>query len=293
MHVTLLHNPYAGAGEPGPEALHELIEAAGHTVTSVVTFSGARDELVVPDTEVLVVAGGDGTLRRAAVSAAERDVPIAILPLGTANNLAVSLGVDGPLEALAASWHDEAFRNVDLGTAVTRRGSFVFLEGVGVGALADIVAAKASGPRDLDRTARLARAWSRFQEELHTHPPVHAEVSIDGREIAGDFVLLEVLNTPRVGPGIELVPGADPGDGLLDVAFIAAGDVPGGAVVDPVDIPGLVQTRRGRAIAVEVPSTYLHVDGLAHPTPGETWRASVGERSVRVLGAGGDPGDRP
>lgn len=280
-----MHNPQAGAGEPGREALIELIEAAGHRLVSVLTFTGDEIERVDADTDVVVVAGGDGTVRSVAVAAAEREIPIAILPLGTANNLAVSLGIDSPLETLAYSWHEEAFRDVDLGRARTRLGSFVFLEGAGVGALAEIVAAHASGPRDLDRSARLARAWSRFQEELHSHVPVRAEVSVDGTEVAGEFVLLEVLNTPRIGPGVELVPDADPGDGLLDVAVIAAGDVPGGAVVDPADIPGLVRTWRGREVEVAVPAAYVHVDGWAHPTSGEVWRAAVGERRVRVLGA--------
>lgn len=285
MRVTLLHNPHAGAGEPGPEALRKLIEASGHRVVSVMTFPSEAGQPDVRGADVLVVAGGDGTVRRAAVAAAEHDVPIAVLPLGTANNLAASLGIGGPLEALAASWDESRFRNVDLGVAETRRGTFDFLEGAGAGALAGIVLAKASGPRDLDSPARLTRAWTRFQEELHTHPPVSARIEVDGVELAGDFVLLEVLNTPRIGPGIELVPDADPGDGRLDLALIAAGDVPGRTVVDPVEIPGLVETRRGREIRMEVSATYLHVDGLAHPTPGETWRASVGERRVRVLGA--------
>lgn len=283
MHITLLHNPHAGGGTPSTDELRALIESVGHAVQGVLNLPEDDAELVVPDTELLVVAGGDGTVRAAAVSAAERDVPMAILPLGTANNLATSLGVEGALATLASSWHEGVFRQVDIGRVGAQMGEAPFLEGAGAGALADLVRSKASGPRELDRTARLARAWSRFEQELDAHVALEARLQLDDIVVEGSFVLLEVLNTPRVGPGVEFAPAADPGDGLLDVVVFreSAREAPGS--IDPARISRHVERHRGSAVRVTVPACTLHVDGLARRTDGETWRAWIGPNRLRVL----------
>lgn len=47
----------------------------------------------------------------------DRTVPVAILPLGTANNIARSLGIAGTPHELAESWHIEHARKLDIGAA--------------------------------------------------------------------------------------------------------------------------------------------------------------------------------
>ena len=285
VRVTLLHNPNAGDGGPSDDELRLLIEALGHEVVDVIGLPDDGEDLEIPATELLVIAGGDGTVRAAAVPAAQRGTPVAILPLGTANNLATSLGVQGPFETLVMSWHEATFRKIDIGLARTARGQRPFMEGAGAGALADLVLAKASGPRHLDRTARLARAWTRFEERLTEFDGVPAQVVVDDEVVDGVFVLVEVLNTPRTGPGVEFAPAADPGDGLLDVVLLRAMDRELRGPIDPDEIPGRVETRRGRQVEIEVPETALHVDGFAYRTGGERWSATLADVRLKVASA--------
>ena len=69
--------------------------------------------------DLVVAAGGDGTVATAARVLAGRKIPLAILPLGTANNIARSLNSDGPLDTLVASWgHTEAQSSISASPGV-------------------------------------------------------------------------------------------------------------------------------------------------------------------------------
>ena len=79
-----------------------------------------------------MAAGGDGTVARAGRALAGRDMSLAILPLGTANNIASSLGISGtPAEAIAA-WRHQRVVRIDVGV-IQHDGESRFLESVGAG----------------------------------------------------------------------------------------------------------------------------------------------------------------
>ena len=85
------------------------------------------------DAECVVVAGGDGTVARAGRVLAGGPVPMAILPLGTANNIARSLGdIHGDVEQLAARWRGQVVK-IDVGVVEAHGRAHRFLESVGCG----------------------------------------------------------------------------------------------------------------------------------------------------------------
>jgi len=49
-------------------------------------------------------------------------------------------------------------------------------------------------------------------------------IRLDGKEMSGDYVLLEAMNVRYVGPNLDLVPRADINDGLLDVVLVGSGE---------------------------------------------------------------------
>ena len=59
---------------------------------------------------------------------------------------------------------------------------------------------------------------------LSTADASHWDVDLDGRDLSGQLLGVEALNTRKTGPEIRLAPEADPTDGLLDIVLIAADD---------------------------------------------------------------------
>src|SRR6185295_14113308 len=94
VRVILLHNEGAGDdNQPDGKALRKLLRDAGHDVE----YCDARDETwaaaLEKPADVVAVAGGDGTVGRVAKKLIGRDIPVAPLPFGTANNISKTLGL--------------------------------------------------------------------------------------------------------------------------------------------------------------------------------------------------------
>lgn len=110
--VVLVESPHAGAGHQGNGAAvrqspRELLEAAGVVVGEMVPVS-ALDHRLPQGARwrergfgAVVAAGGDGTVGAVATQLAGIDLPLGMLPMGTSNDVARSLGV--PLDLAAAS----------------------------------------------------------------------------------------------------------------------------------------------------------------------------------------------
>src|SRR5262245_14369677 len=102
MQVTLIHNPDAGQGHDALTAdqLDRLVREAGHEPV----YQSTKDNDFPSVVDGLVVAaGGDGTVTKVAHRLNARQ-SMAILPLGTANNIANSLGVNGSLNDMISQW---------------------------------------------------------------------------------------------------------------------------------------------------------------------------------------------
>ena len=66
---------------------------------------------------------------------------------------------------------------------------------------------------------KVASVVQMMQERLEDYPATTLNVTLDGQDVSGDYLLLEVLNTQLVGPNLSLAPDADPGDGVFDVVL--------------------------------------------------------------------------
>ncbi|QRP51273.1 NAD(+)/NADH kinase [Amycolatopsis sp. FDAARGOS 1241] len=130
-------NPHSGSGKP---AHFHLIEKAEHIGARVQVTDADHDAAslarlaVAEGTEVLAVAGGDGTVSAVASVAADAGLPLVVVPAGTRNHFARDLGLDikNPASALNALRDGDPAR-VDLGVI----GGRVFINNVSFGAYAD------------------------------------------------------------------------------------------------------------------------------------------------------------
>ena len=110
MRITLVHNPDAGdRGRDEETRLARLISNAGHTIAA---RSRGDDPALDAPADLVVVAGGDGTVGRVARHMVGRDIPMTILPSGTANNISRTLGLaELPTEELIVGWQNATVRS--------------------------------------------------------------------------------------------------------------------------------------------------------------------------------------
>jgi diacylglycerol kinase family enzyme len=201
------------------------MERRGHGVIRALDREDELACLLDPSADLVVAAGGDGTVRETASALIGQATPLAILPLGTANNIARSVGLTGSVSELIDRWPGARRTPFDVGFARGPWGESCFLEALGAGLVARGIATMdevAPGAGPADQGARLALALSAYRQVLSQLEPRRLTLIADGNRIEGKFLLVEVLNIRTVGPNLMLCGDADPSDGLLHL--VTAGE---------------------------------------------------------------------
>jgi diacylglycerol kinase (ATP) len=224
MQVTIIHNPGAGDAELSRDALLQAVREAGHVATYQSTKSPDYPSAVQEPGDVVLAAGGDGTLRRVALELRGRHIPVALLPLGTANNVAASLGISGGLDDCIRRLTGGEPHRFDIGRCSGPRGDHLFVEGAGLGVIPELIRVmdkydRSSG--DEGREGSLQRAAAVMQQLVLLLPAFDCTVRSGGETLAMRLILLQVMNIPRIGPGIPIAAVADAADGELDVVWVA------------------------------------------------------------------------
>ena len=141
MRITLMHNPSAGHGKHRKKDLMEALAKAGHNAIYQSTKKRGYKKALKKPGDLVLVAGGDGTITKIARRLIDTGIPLAVLPLGTANNLARTLGFIASPEKVIARLQDGKKHSFDVGVARGPWGRRYFFEGAGAGLLADYVRA--------------------------------------------------------------------------------------------------------------------------------------------------------
>ena len=225
MKITLIHNPGAGDGQD-VKALVRLITDAGHDLRYRSTKQD-WEELLEKPADLVVAAGGDGTVRKVALAAAGRGLPFAAVPIGTANNIAKSIGVVGDAGELIETWSTSPRfeQPFDLGEVVAPWGGARFVEGVGGGLMADLLSREEDIAADATLLGRKTDRALHLLAELVREAPVRRwQIRADGKDLSGHYFAVEVLNIRFVGPNLPLAPDAYPGDGEFDVVLLGKSD---------------------------------------------------------------------
>jgi diacylglycerol kinase (ATP) len=225
VRATLVHNPTAGQRE-GAAALVASLERAGYEVTYCSKESDQLQTALAEPGEAVIVAGGDGTVAKVAAAIAGRGIPLGILPVGTANNIARTLGLVGGWSHIIAGLPTAARKRLDVGVARGPWGERRFVEAAGVGLFARAVAVLSD--RDGQPLAELVKDEPNFESALRLlrhlvedYSPRQWRVTLDGRDLSGRYMMVEAMIIRFIGPHLHLAPDADPGDGLFDVVLVS------------------------------------------------------------------------
>jgi len=219
VRVSLYYNQTAGEGA-SLSHVDEILNDQGFEIVRIVEKGTDPERLFDEPSDVIAAAGGDGTISTVARVLVGQAIPLGILPLGTANNIAKSLGINGSLVDMVKRWKRGRTAPLDLGLASGQWGDTHFVEGVGAGLIpAGITVLDANPIEDETRVARLAHAVRRYRKVLAQMKSRRYTVILDGTRTIGDFLLVEVLNIRSVGPNLVLAEDANSADGLFTVVM--------------------------------------------------------------------------
>jgi diacylglycerol kinase (ATP) len=224
-YAKLVHNPTAGEAEHTAEDLLALIEKAGYTCSYSSTKEDGWDKLK-EDMDVIIVAGGDGTVRKIADRLLHRrridkPFPIALLPYGTANNIAATLNLDKKPDEIIANWDLKNRKPFDIGKIYGLKKASFFLESFGFGVFPELIHTMREHDDLIDSPEeKIEKALKELSKIVETYPGRHTRLIIDGEEMEGNYLLCEIMNTRSVGPNLVLSPAADPGDGEFEVVLV-------------------------------------------------------------------------
>jgi diacylglycerol kinase (ATP) len=279
MKVILIHNPDAGDHcQPSGDEILDLIRKAGHSVVYQSSKDVSWDKVLHDRADIIALAGGDGLVGNAAKRLIGRHIPIAILPMGTANNVANALGLTNkPPQQLVDGWATARRTKFDVGVATGPWGSTCFIEGLGIGFFTNLMAEEAKGNVDLGRfnpsEAKITCALEVIKNRLQSYPASRLKVTLDDQNLSGEYILLEVMNIRSIGPNLALAPAADPSDGLLDLVLVSKSERDqisrylSDRIAGKSSSPELI-VRQSRRLQIECQGLLIHIDDDLWPEDG-------------------------
>jgi diacylglycerol kinase (ATP) len=266
--VTLVQNPAAKGGAGAQRRLLAALEARGHEVTSVEPDRGLGKNLA-QRADVVIAAGGDGTVLGVVRRLVHTNVPLVIVPLGTANNLARSVGMSDDLEALLQVLEDPQERALDIGVASGSWGERYFCESAGVGWFSTALQVDVT-----EEHKEPGAAVKVLRESLAAYQPRQWTVTIDGQDASGEYLSIDAMNAKYFGPNLKLGTQAEPFDGELDVVLVRPRDLKrllaylSALENRPGTPPPRFETRRAKHVHLVLEEERLRIDDAVRPKPG-------------------------
>jgi diacylglycerol kinase (ATP) len=278
--VTLLLNPHSGNTKGvNIHAFMDAFETAGyHCHYRATLHEEELDEVLEGMSGLVVAIGGDGTFRAVAKRLVGKGVPLSILPMGTANNVARAFKMPMDPYKIIAGLVDPRMFPFDVGCIKAPWGEDYFFEGAGCGFYAEVLANYRP-----EEGKSVLRALSVISDAIRTYKAQPYRVRLDGDDLSGTYLMLEVLNTPTIGPRLSLAPDAHPSDTYLDLLRLGENERANllnylrCLVFNRVDELEEVHLARGKRIEILWQGQPFHVDGEVRP--GEGWSENNAEAS--------------
>jgi YegS/Rv2252/BmrU family lipid kinase len=286
--VALLINAHSRRGHEAETAVAASLQAQGLRLDRVVEVKNPRgllpavDDLVGNSVARLIVGGGDGTIGTVAARLALRPIDLGVIPLGTANDFARTLGIPFDLAEAAAVAAGSNVREVDLGRANDQFFLNVASIGMSVSATRRL---SHMLKRRLGRTAYLVSGALAFLR----HPPFQARIESPAGVSEGSVHQVVVGNGRFFGGGVLVADQSTLEDGALVVYTLGKrsrwrllSTVALLRLQVPLDRPGDIFLRTtGAVLETEPPGKRVNLDGEIRTTT--PVRFAVVPRALRVL----------
>ncbi len=289
MRVLLLNNPNSGRGTGAAMALalEAQLREHGHSVLPLPAGPGL-DPAVFTDaltrSDLLVIAGGDGTLHHALPAIIQTGIRFYHYPLGTENLFSREFGMDQRADTLLRAIQRARVRVCDAGLCNGRPFSLMVGVGFDAGVVERLAATRSSG------TTRAEYCRHAVHELLSPRVP-RLTVLVDGHTVVpGTPGMLIVANSRQYAARLDPARQANMSDGLLDVVFYPhtnaaqlAGWLLATAAGSHTDADGLISAT-GERVRVEMDEPGPHqIDGEAAGTSPAIGASGAFGFDIRVL----------
>jgi diacylglycerol kinase (ATP) len=271
MRILLIHNPKAGDCKHSKKQLMASLTRCGHQAFYHSIKEPGWKKAFKKPVDLIIAAGGDGTVHKTAWQIVDSGIPLGILPLGTANNLARSLGFTGSVDEILQSLHCGKSQPFDVGVARNGSQRGCFLEAAGGGLFADYFpAAEANEKEGASPEEELTAHLSLLRELALDYRALGWKMSVDGKDISDRYILWGAMNIRSAGPALHLAPKAKTDDGRLD--FVAVREHDRKVFIKHVDahlagrkerVP--LPPRKFRELKITSPLGEMHLDGESWP----------------------------
>lgn len=220
--VRIIYNPTSGR-EAFKKELAEVLrrfeeagyEASTHATTCEGDAIDAAKVAVERKYDVVVAAGGDGTINEVINGIAEQESRprLGIIPVGTTNDLARALSIPRNIQKAVSVILDNKSKPLDIG----RVNNKYFMNIAGGGKLTEL---SYEVPSKLKTMLGQLAYYLKGVEMLPSIRPTKVQIEYDGKWIEEEIMLFLVANTNSVGGFEKLAPGATMDDGLFDVLIL-------------------------------------------------------------------------
>jgi YegS/Rv2252/BmrU family lipid kinase len=219
VHVVI--NPASGQPQPILNQINDVFYPAGVQWSVSITLQSGdatrfAEQAIAEGVDVVCSYGGDGTVMEVAKAVQGGDIPMAILPGGTANLMSVELGVPKDLTKAAEIVVDpnSVVRQVDMGQV----GDGAFMLRVGIGYEGEKV--KMADREMKDKWGILAYSIAGMKA-MQTAPLANYRLTVDGEQFEATGIACDIYNAGNIGmKGVSASKGINVSDGLMDVFVV-------------------------------------------------------------------------
>ena len=236
------------------------------------------------DVDLVMVAGGDGTVRAVSSQLAGTEMPMALIPAGTGNLLARNLSIPMDTDAAIRLALHGRLEAIDMVTCTFDDGEERFVVMAGMGLDAQIMESTDSGLKKVIRSG--AYAVAAVQNAIPD--PFNATITLDDAPPARRQMVMALMgNVGTITAGMTLFPRAAPTDGMVDLLLASPGKVVdwarlGAQILTGQEMEGFTLTRARRVlIETDRPVPYELDGDTAGST--RTLRAEVDHGALRIV----------
>ncbi|MGE5550974.1 MAG: diacylglycerol/lipid kinase family protein [Bacteroidota bacterium] len=268
MRVKMILNPIAGRGR-GQKVKDDLLAALRQSgVEFDAAFTGQRGagrllarQAVADGFDLIIAAGGDGTVNEVVNGIAGSQAVLGVLPLGTGNDFAAMMGMPKDLRVGL----DRILHGPRLGVDLCRVNDRFFASSVGAGFDGEVCYTANHKYRHLRGMAVYILS---VLSTILSYQPRRVKLTVDGREFDREILLVAVVNSRTYGGGMLVAPDAAVDDGLFEICLAdkmsparVALNLPRFIKGNHLSLPEITMIR-GREIVLESQTPiYYQVDG--------------------------------